>query len=61
MAKPHGGAGMTKVLEITDTIDRLHLSGNADLSQLPVTFVPVSNLGEGAISIKRVSIYRQAS
>jgi tyrosinase len=61
MAKPHGGAGMTKVLEITDTIDRLHLSAGADLSQLPVTFVAVSNLGEGGISIKRVSIYRQAS
>jgi tyrosinase len=61
MAKPHGGAGMTKVLEITDTIDRLHLSGDADLSQLPVLFVPVSNLGDGGISIKRVSIYRQAS
>jgi tyrosinase len=61
MAKPHGGAGLTKVLEITDIIDRLHLDSNADLSRLPVVFVPVSNVGQGGISIKRVSIYRQAS
>jgi tyrosinase len=61
MAKPHGGSGMTKVLEITDTIDRLHLSGNADLSNLSVLFVPVSSVGAGGVSIKRVSIYRQSS
>ena len=61
LTKPHGGAGMTKVLEITDIVDRLHLSGESDLSQLPVTFVPVSNLGDKGISIRRVSIYRQAN
>jgi tyrosinase len=61
MTDPHGGAGLTKVLEITDTIDQLHLSGSSDLSKLSITFVPVSNVGDGGITIKRVSIYRQES
>ena len=59
MAQPHGGAGLSKTLEITATIDRLHLS-NADLSTIPVSFVPVSGIGDAGISIKRVSIYRQS-
>jgi tyrosinase len=60
MAQPHGGAGLNKVIEITGTIDRLHLQGNADLSSLPVLFVATTDLGQGDIEIKRVSIYRQA-
>ncbi|MFJ4192600.1 tyrosinase family protein [Pseudomonas sp. NPDC089534] len=59
LAKPHGGAGLNKVIEITATIDRLHLSGQSDLSKLPVLFVPV-HCTEG-VSIQRVSIYRQST
>lgn len=61
MAQPHGGAGMTKVIEITDTIDRLHLAGDPNLQTLPVLFVPVTDLGTSDIEIKRVSIYRQST
>jgi tyrosinase len=59
VAAAHGGNGMTKVIEITEVIDRLHLSGSLDVSQLPVRFVPVQGLGRGTIEIGRVSIYRQ--
>ena len=59
IAKPHGGAGMNKVIEITATIDRLHLSGQTDLKKLPILFVPVCNTD--GVSIKRVSIYRQST
>jgi tyrosinase len=59
MAKPHGGSGLSKVIEITDMIDRLHLSGQVDLNALPVLFVPINDIG--GISIKRVSIYRQST
>jgi tyrosinase len=59
VAAAHGGNGMTKVIEITKVIDRLHLSGSLDVSQLPVRFVPVQGLGRGTIEIGRVSIYRQ--
>jgi tyrosinase len=54
MAQPHGGAGLSRVLEITDAIDRLHLGDSADLTKVPVSFVPVSGIGDAGISIKRV-------
>lgn len=60
MDNPHGGPGLSKVLEITEALDRLHLSGTVDLTTLPVLFVPVNDIGDG-ISIKRVSIYRQST
>jgi tyrosinase len=50
----HGGAGLSRVLEITDAIDRLHLGDSADLTKVPVSFVPVSGIGDAGISIKRV-------
>jgi tyrosinase len=59
LAKPHGGSGLNKVIEITDTVDRLHLSGLADLNSLTVSFVPVNDVG--GVTIKRVSIYRQST
>ncbi len=59
IAKPHGGSGLSKVIEITDTIDRLHLTGEANLNALPVLIVPVNDAR--GISIKRVSIYRQST
>jgi hypothetical protein len=45
---------LSRVLEITDAIDRLHLGDSADLTKVPVSFVPVSGIGDAGISIKRV-------
>jgi tyrosinase len=56
----HAGDGLTFVLEITHLVDRLHLSGTLDASQLHVRLVPRNPVSEAAqISIGRISIFRQ--
>jgi tyrosinase len=56
---PHGGNGLTTVLDITDIVDALHLS-NQDLDQLSVRFVPRTRIRpEDKVSVGRVSVYRQ--
>jgi tyrosinase len=59
MNQPHGGNGLSKVLEITEVIDRLHLAGDSDLTALPVRFVAVNPPATDGVEIGRVSIYRQ--
>lgn len=59
MSDPHGGAGLNKVIEITDIVDRLHLAGPQDLDELPVRFVAANSFGSSGVQIGRVSIYRQ--
>jgi tyrosinase len=58
LASSHGGNGLTKVLEITEMLDRLHLTGVKELNELPVRFV-LRRGRESDVSIGRVSIYRQ--
>jgi tyrosinase len=58
--QPHGGQGVTKVLEITDIIDTLHLSGEFDVSNLKVEFFSRKELKPAdKVTVERVSIYRQ--
>jgi tyrosinase len=56
------GDGLTFVLEITDLIDRLHLAGALNASQLQLLLVPRNPVPEAAqVSIGRVSIFRQGA
>jgi tyrosinase len=58
----HAGDGLTIVLEISDVIDRLHLSGALSAGQLHVKLVPRHPVpDEAQISIGRISIFRQGS
>ena len=56
----HAGDGLTFVLEISDLIDRLHLSGTLAAGQLHVQLVPRHPVSDEAqISIGRISVFRQ--
>jgi tyrosinase len=56
---PHGGSGLTSVLDITDIVDALHLNNQA-LDHLNVRFVPRNRIAlEDKVSVGRVSVYRQ--
>jgi tyrosinase len=58
---PQAGNGLTTVFDITNIVDRLHMSQALDVEHLPVRFVPSSNAGpQQSVSVGRVSIYRQA-
>jgi tyrosinase len=58
--QPHGGMGVTEVLDITHIVDSLHLAGGLNVSNLEVTFLPQSPLTEVEnVTVERVSIYRQ--
>jgi tyrosinase len=58
----HAGDGLTFVLEISDVIDRLHLSGALSAGQLHVKLVPRHPVpDEAQISIGRISVFRQGS
>lgn len=61
--QPHGGQGVTEVLDITHVVDTLYLAGNLNtLSNLEVRFLPRSGLTqEDNVTVERVSIYRQNS
>ena len=58
----HAGDGLTYVLEISDIIDRLHLSRAIDAGQLHVLLVPRNPVAaEAQISIGRISVFRQSN
>ncbi len=58
----HAGQGLTFVLEITDIVDGLHLANSFDVERLPVRIVPDHPVpDEAAITIGRISIFRQGS
>jgi tyrosinase len=56
---PHGGSGITTVLEITPLIDRLHRERNWDGAHLDVRFVPARGTAASTEGLKigRVSVY----
>jgi tyrosinase len=55
---PMAGSGVNQVLEITDIVDALHLSGD-DLSGLDVRFVPANPAADLAnVSIRRMSVFK---
>jgi tyrosinase len=57
---PQAGNGLTTVFDITNIVDRLHMSQALDVEHLPVRFVPSSNTGpQQNVTVGRVSIYRQ--
>lgn len=57
---PHGGAGLTFLLDITDVIDNLHLTNTLDTDSLDVRITPDQAIPAGAeITVGRVSVYRQ--
>jgi tyrosinase len=57
---PHGGRGLTFVLEITDIVDRLHLQNALDVDSLQVRLAPIRPVSKAAkINIGRISLYRQ--
>jgi tyrosinase len=54
----HAGSGVSQVLEITEIVDALHLSGD-DLSQLKVQFIPAhENVAAADFSVGRLSVFR---
>ena len=56
----HGGNGISQTMEITDIVDRLHLSNALDLDHLDVHIVPRTEIRPGDdITVQRVSVYRQ--
>jgi tyrosinase len=56
----HGGQGLNFALDISKTIDALHLRNALDTDSIDVTIVPHRNVADEAqISVGRVSIYRQ--
>jgi tyrosinase len=55
---PAAGSGINQVLEITEIVDALHLSGD-DLNRLDLRFVPATAAGAGAnFSIGRLSVFK---
>jgi tyrosinase len=55
---PTAGSGINQVLEITEIVDALHLSGD-DLERLDVRFVPATPAAAGAnFSIGRLSVFK---
>jgi tyrosinase len=56
----HGGEGLSFELDITNIIDTLHLDHALDVESLDVKIMPDHAVSEdAAISVGRVSIYRQ--
>jgi len=56
----HGGNGLNFVIEITDIVDKLHLTHQFDVDALNVRLVPTNDVPASAnIRIGRISIYRQ--
>ena len=57
---PHGGGGLTFVLDITDIIDNLFLDNSLDADSLDVRIVPDDAIPDSEeITVGRVSVYRQ--
>jgi tyrosinase len=58
---PHGGSGLTKVLEVTDAIDAMHMQNQLTSGAIDVSVLPRSDVREDdGISIGQVSLYRQS-
>jgi tyrosinase len=58
---PHGGSGITTVLEITPQIDQLHRERNWDGAHLDVRFVPVQGTSSDPSAMPgRATVRRQA-
>lgn len=58
--QPHGGLGVTEVLDITHIFDALHLSGGLEVPNLQVQFFFRNELTpKQNVTVERVSIYRQ--
>lgn len=57
----HGeGGGLTFVLDISEIVDKLHLSNALDVNALDVRIVPVNPVPEAAnVSIGRIRVFRQ--
>ncbi|HUI59013.1 MAG TPA: tyrosinase family protein, partial [Steroidobacteraceae bacterium] len=56
----HGGKGLTKVIEVTQVIDAMHLGKELDSNLLEVQIVPRSDVrDDDGITIGHVSLYRQ--
>lgn len=56
----HGGGGLTKVVEITDLVDKLHVQGQELPDALDVRLVPTNEVQESDhITVGQVSIVRQ--
>ena len=54
----HAGSGISQVLEITEIVDALHLSGD-DLSQLKVQFLPAhENVAAADFTVGQLSVFR---
>lgn len=61
-AGKHGGNGITHVIEVTEILDRLHLSGELSAAEIAVDLVPVHDVPESAqVEIGNISIYRQSA
>ena len=55
---PTAGSGINQVLEITEIVDALHLSGD-DLNRLDVRFVPANpSVAASNFSIGRLSVFK---
>ena len=59
---PHGGAGLTSVVEITDLVDTLHLTDQlSTTTALHVSLVPRTALPEDVkVTVDSISIYRES-
>src|SRR6185436_19789928 len=55
---PTAGSGLNQVMEITEIVDALHLSGD-DLNRLDVRFVPATqSVAQANFSIGRLSVFK---
>ncbi len=58
---PHGGQGLSFLLDATPVIDTLHLNKQLDVGSIRVTIVPTHQLPDNAdITVDRISLYRQS-
>jgi tyrosinase len=56
----HGGSGITVTLEVTEIVDRLHLSNALDGQDIDVDILPVGSIPDSAaVRIGRISLHRQ--
>jgi tyrosinase len=57
---PHGGQGLTHVLDVTDVVANLRRSDSLDPRELTVTIVPMTPLEPGDdVSVSRISVFRE--
>lgn len=58
---PHGGNGLTEVIEITEVVDKLQAKGALDPDKIAVTLVPANDVQmQDDISVGAISVYRQS-